>query len=548
MKIFLFLLFFSFNLIITFRCGADSIKKEPYKVKVDKNKEKRGLSNEYTPMKFFVDYTYINSQNPEQLPYIKNMFNKVVNYLSTLLSVIHTDVSVNETVIPSYCDIPQYDTNIANSLNTYDLIIFPMINQEIDDDTLAQAWVCLYMEDNYKPIGGVVELNPNFANDKIDSNYYLQALLMHEISHILGFKSSYFSELGFLKTENKTGVIKNYISSPKVLEKAKLHFNCNNIKGIELENQGGQGSAGSHWESRYMLGDYMMSIDYPESVISDITLAYFEDTGYYKVNYYTGGLFRFGKNQGCSFLEQDCVYDNGQKTLFPNEFCTEEGAYFCGSSHLSRGDCYIIDYYDPIDSSFRHYSNEYLGGFRSADYCPVSYNYYDEDLESYYYYPFNCNYGSEIYNDMGETIGNNSLCFESSLTPVGYNESYDELYSICYRVECIRNEKKIKVYVGNSSFICPGNETILNQPNGFNGEVKCPDYNLICTSKIWCNELFDCIDKKSEADLDTYYYNKQKDESKHNIFNFLKFNTFKSTILLILSLLFIYVFIKKIIN
>ena len=46
-----------------------------------------------------------------------------------------------------------------------------------------------------------------------------------------------------------------------MLQRAKLNFNCENIKGIELENQGGSGSAGSHWEARYMLGDYMIAID-----------------------------------------------------------------------------------------------------------------------------------------------------------------------------------------------------------------------------------------------------------------------------------------------
>ena len=56
------------------------------------------------------------------------------------------------------------------------------------------------------------------------------------------------------------------------------------------------------------------------------------------------------------------------------------------------------------------------------------------------------------------------------------------------------------------------------------------------------------LKKKSEADLDTYYNNVQKGESKDSIFNFLKFNTFKSTIILILLLLFIYVFIKNNIN
>ena len=48
----------------------------------------------------------------------------------------------------------------------------------------------------------------------------------------------------------------------------------------------------------------MISFDYPDVAISDITLAVLEDTGYYKVNYYTGGLFRFGKNQGCAFFSK----------------------------------------------------------------------------------------------------------------------------------------------------------------------------------------------------------------------------------------------------
>ena len=44
-----------------------------------------------------------------------------------------------------------------------------------------------------------------------------------------------------------------------------------------------------------MLTDYMTSVYYDESVISEITLALFEDSGWYKAEYYTGGLFRYGK-------------------------------------------------------------------------------------------------------------------------------------------------------------------------------------------------------------------------------------------------------------
>ncbi len=41
---------------------------------------------------------------------------------------------------------------------------------------------------------------------------------------------------------------------PKVVEYARQYFGCPNITGVELENEGSFGTAGSHWERR-ILGD-----------------------------------------------------------------------------------------------------------------------------------------------------------------------------------------------------------------------------------------------------------------------------------------------------
>ena len=35
-----------------------------------------------------------------------------------------------------------------------------------------------------------------------------------------------------------------------------------------------------------------------EEVISEFTLAYLEDTQFYKAKYYTGGLMKYGKGKG----------------------------------------------------------------------------------------------------------------------------------------------------------------------------------------------------------------------------------------------------------
>ena len=515
-RLILFQIFFKLIFcIIPFKCGADSIKIKPHKI--DEILNKRSLSDEdFRPLKIYLDYTYLKRQNKlksEDLKTLMRLFDEINNYLSSLLSIIHFNSKIIKNDISYYCKINVYSDDILDYFNTYDIVIFPSINEELDEYILAQASACIILSRNSQPIAGIIEINRNFSLSKLDSEYYMKYILIHEISHVLGFGIKFFEDLGFLYTERKNGLTKDYLNSTKVIEKAKMHFNCNNIKGVELENFGGSGSALSHWEARYMLGDYMISTNYQEIAISDITLAYFEDTGIYKVNYYTGGLFRYGKNRGCSFLEQDCIYDDGEKTKFPNEFCTIPGEYVCGSSHISRGDCYIVKYYDLLDNRFTYYPDKYVGGFGPSDYCPISYRFYDEnidDLEKDYYYPFNCKYGVNIYEKIGEAIGEYSACFESSLVPQNLNIFLNFNYSICYEIKCNREKKEIIISIGDKNITCPKYETILTNPNGFTGKLKCPDYNMVCTSEIWCNELFDCIDKKSLSDLDTYTYNQNK--------------------------------------
>ena len=41
---------------------------------------------------------------------------------------------------------------------------------------------------------------------------------------------------------------------------------------------------------------------------------------------------------------------------------------------------------------------------------------------------------------------------------------------------------------------------------GFGGFFLCPDYNLMCSGTVLCNDLFDCVEQKSEAKNESYYY------------------------------------------
>jgi hypothetical protein len=503
---------FNFYLLNCHWCGSDLIQKQPGRQMIINHDNKRKLSNEYTPLKIKFDTSILMSQNVDNNFREKaiRMLNSVSISLSKLISVRHEviDTQIIDS-LKTYCEVSSIDSSVtSNWFNGYDLLIFPYVNESLPNNVLAAASPC-YLSNTNRSIAGRILLNPNMDFNRLNDEVYMKNIFIHEITHILGFNPFFFSNLKFLKEKEVDGEIISYISSPKLIEKAKIHFGCDNIDGIPVENQGEAGTVGSHWETRYMLGEYMIGSDYSEVVISDITLAFLEDTGYYKVNYLTGGLFRFGKNQGCAFFKKKCLYNKGKSTLFPNEFCYNKGEAFCSTSRISKGNCYITKYNNPIEEKYRYFQDEKVGGLESADYCPISFANKNED----YYYPENCKYGRFEYS--GEKIGDNSICFLSTISLL-------KKESICYEIECNKKNNNFKVKIGNTEVTCPGTETVLTNPSGLSGNLECPSYDLVCSSSIWCNDMFECIDKGSIAEANTYLYIsnqealKQKDEQNMN--------------------------------
>ena len=260
-----------------------------------------------------------------------------------------------------------------------------------------------------------------------------------------------------------------------------------------------------------------------EQAISEFTLALLEDFGYYKAKYYTGGLMRYGKNKGCNFLEKKCVNDEQTNPLFENEFFNlNEIEPSCSSGRQSRT-YNLIYYYTNIEKEYIYYENKNWGGWEPADYCPVAQYYEAETVDRYYV--GHClkghgDYGSQIeYNSSyfkyssatmkkytGETYSNHSFCILSSL--IKENTKNVELYSKtlradCYEMFCSLRSLTIKIF--NDYIVCPrggGKITV----EGYKGYFLCPDYNLICSGTVLCNDLFECIDKKSEIKETSYEY------------------------------------------
>jgi len=154
-----------------------------------------------------------------------------------------------------------HEKNITLLSLGIDLVIFSRIKSFESSTTLASAGPIYsdYISD--QPYCGRININPEIDFSIKGIGEYLTSVLVHEMTHILGFLSYYFEIFNFNFSQmDKYGIQRYYLKSPNLLKVAKIYFNCSDIDGVELENYGGSGTAGSHWESRILLGEYMCGI------------------------------------------------------------------------------------------------------------------------------------------------------------------------------------------------------------------------------------------------------------------------------------------------
>ena len=521
---------FLIPIIFSFKCGFNSLPRPKIQsiipINNTSNQNLRTLSS-YHPLKIYVDYEPIeNSLLEETLNSIKSAFDLSLSIFQQLLSIsndgrytfeAHQINSAHSTFTAD--EVPYL---LENSKNI-DADLFLIVSMNTLGNAQARAYPIIKDENTNRPILGVVELNT--AIDTFTKNHiiFISNLLLHEISHVLAFNSDlfpYFNKLPNLQQAVSdieiNGIKRQFLSTPKVVEKANQHFNTDCLLGVELEDQGGSDTAGSHWEARIMLGDYMIGVDYPEIVISDITLAVFEDSNWYKVNYYSGGLFKTGKNEGYNFLFSDYVNKNNEESNFKLEFCNNQRDPFCSPGLIDRGYCYLGIYPEDenIPKKYQYYSNPLKGGWDIANYCPVMQNDY-EKANNFYYYS-RCNIiGKENYTEIGEKLSNTSFCFMSSLVKSSLSEEIKNKYSnekaICYEViQCDNTLKHYTIKIGETEFTCTnGNNIESYEIEGFEGTITCPPYNRICSGTKLCNDLYDCVEKK----IETIYQKESKSDS-----------------------------------
>ncbi|KAK9066693.1 hypothetical protein SSX86_014016 [Deinandra increscens subsp. villosa] len=364
------------------------------------------------------------------------------------------------------------------------------------------AWAVACERDQWgRAISGHVNVAPRHLTTEAEK--LLSATLIHEVIHVLGFDPHAFTHFRDERKRRRSQVTKETMDEklgrmvtrvvlPRVTMHSRYHYGAfsENFTGLELEDGGGRGTSGSHWEKRLLMNEIMTGSVDTRSVISKMTLALLEDSGWYEANYSMAERLDWGLNQGTEFVTNRC-------NLW-------KGAYHCNTTQFSgctynreaEGYCPIVNYSGDLPQWARYFPQPNKGGQSMlADYCT-------------YFVPYSD--GSCIDNNsarmpdimLGEVRGSSSRCMASSLVRSGFVRGSMTQGNGCYQHRCIN--MTLEVAVDGIWKACPEVGGPIQFP-GFNGELICPPYHELCAvnpvlvsnqCSNSCSSNGDCIDGK----------------------------------------------------
>ncbi|XP_047305111.1 leishmanolysin-like peptidase isoform X1 [Homo sapiens] len=290
--------------------------------------------------------------------------------------------------------------------------------------------------------------------------------------------------------------------TPRVVEEARKHFDCPVLEGMELENQGGVGTELNHWEKRLLENEAMTGSHTQNRVLSRITLALMEDTGWYKANYSMAEKLDWGRGMGCDFVRKSCKFwidQQRQKRQMLSPYCdtlrSNPLQLTCRQDQRAVAVCNLQKFPKPLPQEYQYFDElsgipaedlpYYGGSVEIADYCPFSQE-FSWHLSGEYQRSSDCRIlenQPEIFKNYGaEKYGPHSVCLiQKSAFVMEKCErklSYPDWGSGCYQVSC--SPQGLKVWVQDTSYLCSRAGQVLPVSIQMNGWIH--DGNLLCPS------------------------------------------------------------------
>jgi len=239
-----------------------------------------------------------------------------------------------------------------------------------------------------------------------------------------------------------------------------------------LEDNGGSGSANSHWEKRVFYDDVMAASAEDSPVFSRMTIAFLQDMGWYfpDPNTPVAEVSQWGRQQGCPFVQGGC-----NQWTQPGTTCNNRQADFCSFDGYSSAYCSISQFTTPLPPQYQWFTDTKQGGANQfADFCPLIVAYSNGDCRD------TANIMPSYDRSRGASWGPSSRCIMSTVLSTGYVYNPSEAAGpFCYKTACT-SAGIFQVYLGNTVVNCPVNGGQVSGIQGYNGYITCPPAASVC--------------------------------------------------------------------
>ncbi|XP_075388343.1 ciliated left-right organizer metallopeptidase [Tenrec ecaudatus] len=216
------------------------------------------------------------------------------------------------------------------------------------EPSLIAYAACCQLDSEDRPLAGTLVYCARHLTSASLSHNDLVTATLHELLHVLGFSGQLFkkwkdcpsgpSASGNCSTRQRVtrrdAQGQMLLTTPAVSRRLAQHLGVLGVlQGVPLEEE--EGPLSSHWEARLLQGSIMTAAFHgaQRTRLDPITLAAFEDSGWYQVNYSAAQELLWGQGSGPEFgLVAICG------TASSDFFCTGSGLG-CHYLHLDKGRC-----------------------------------------------------------------------------------------------------------------------------------------------------------------------------------------------------------------
>ncbi|GFR44754.1 hypothetical protein Agub_g6085, partial [Astrephomene gubernaculifera] len=378
-----------------------------------------------------------------------------------------------------------------------DMYLYITAVQNADCSAGAAAWArpCLLDLGDNRPLAGAANICPSALG--LLGEEALSAVLLHEMIHALGFTESMFnltrrpdgshrplSEVvqvaGGSSSGSGGGSGVSRLVTPAVVAAARAHWGCPGLAGAQLEEEGSAGSAGSHWEYTHYQGEVMVastifSASGSPPALSNLTLSYLEDTGWYGVNRSAAGLLSWGAGSGCALPSSPSCWQYMQEVPEQQLFCdpsTGDSSSLCSPDHKAPGMCRSLNFTGGCGMVLSRNAEQTCLGPNAAYDMPDVFG-WGTGSPSTRCFPV-------VYRFQA-TVGSNRYTFPAT----GLDGDTD---AACFDTSCSPDGTKVYVKLLGRQFECPaGSYLSLPQllPSRYSsGRIgPCPDPRVICATQ-----------------------------------------------------------------